>query len=98
VHSALDRSALSAEAQETLLNHPYAHAPQSRERLVMYCQTTSVSAAHSNALCCLLYPVSAALTSIFRIDSKCTSYRSQEVAAGKEEGITGRELERFPKL
>ena len=44
------------------------------ERLVIYCQTTSVSAAYSDALCCLLYPVVAALTSIFRMDSKSTSY------------------------
>ena len=45
-----------------------------RERLVCYCQTTSASAAYFFAIRCLLYPVSAALASSFRMDSFSTSY------------------------
>ena len=46
------------------------------ERLVIYCQTTGVSTAHAThcATYHILYPVSAAHTSIFRIDSNFTSY------------------------
>ncbi|KAJ1472800.1 hypothetical protein T484DRAFT_3400487 [Baffinella frigidus] len=53
-----------------------------KERFIFYCQTTIVP---------LLHPVSAAHTSIFRMDSNSTSYRRQEIprAVREEDGVVG---------
>jgi hypothetical protein len=47
--------------------------------LVLYCHTASASAAHAFAMRCVLYPVSAALASSFRVDSFSTSYGWQTI-------------------
>jgi len=44
------------------------------ETFVFYWQTTSVGAAHAFAMCCLLYPVLAAIASSFRMDSFATRH------------------------
>ena len=49
--------------------------PTPTEILVSYCQATSASSAHAFAIRCVLYPVSAALASSFRMDSISTSYQ-----------------------
>ena len=50
---------------------------QDAERLVIYCQTTSPSAAHALRIALPTYPVSAAITGFFRMASIATSEDAQ---------------------
>jgi len=78
-----------------LLEECYLRAPA--ERLVIYCQTTGVSAAHASH-CATYYPVSAAHTNIFRMDSNSTSYQSPQSEGSTccRTHLSGDEGETFP--
>ena len=74
------------------LDTPRRQAPSRRERLVIYCQTTGVSAAHATHCATYCTPVSAAHTSIFRMDSNANAKpQAGEVDRAPDQGEQGRE-------